>query len=109
MYTAKKPVFKPAFAVSSDVAVVQNKLQVFNGPTQLTPITDYTISVINNRVHITFVGAARFEDGIKFSARYAEDRVWLNPGTGTVTDGLGLAGSTTLSAEFVKSFPHILT
>ena len=109
VYTAKKPVFKPAFAVSSDVAVVQNKLQVFNGPTQLTPITDYTISVINNRVHITFVGAARFEDGIKFSARYAEDRVWLNPGTGTVTDGLGLAGSTTLSAEFVKSFPHILT
>jgi hypothetical protein len=59
-------------------------------------------------VAITFVDAARFADGLKFTARYVEDQIWLNAGTGTVTDGSGLAGSYTVAAEFVKSNPHIL-
>jgi len=109
VYTAKKPMFSPNFDVSRDMDMVRNTLRVFNGPTLLTLDSDYTLSLTDSRVTIGFVDAARFEDGIRFSARYVEDRVWLNPGADTVTDGSGLEGSTNPAAEFVKSFPHILT
>jgi hypothetical protein len=112
VFTKKDPVFVPAFTVSSDIGVVRNLLEVRNGYTKLTIDVDYTISITNyngySKVAITFVNAGAFTDGIRIDAKYVEDRIWLNSGINTVSDGTGLAGSEMLSALLVKQNPHNL-
>lgn len=112
-FTASKPVFVPSFAVSSDIDLVNHSLQVRNSVTLMTVDVDYTISVTNysnySKVSIVFVRASKFADGIKFSATYVEDKIWLNPGNGTAADGTGFVASQQSAALFVKQNPHNLS
>jgi len=58
-------------------------------------------------VSITFVNAEKFANGIKFSAVYTEDLIWLNRGkNGKPTDGFGLDASNTEPARFIKQNPQ---
>lgn len=112
-FTAKKPVFKPAFTITatSEETVALN-LEVYLGATLMKLNKDYTFTLEpaagGSKIAITFVDAARYVDGLKFSASYNEDSIWLNPGTGTITDGTGFEGAATVPASFVKAFLHNL-
>jgi len=113
VFTARNPVFVPTFAVSNNIELVKNSLQVRNSVTLLTVDVDYTISISNSnnttKVSIVFARASDFADGIRFTATYVEDKVWLNPGTGTPTDGSGFIASQHPAALFVKQNPHNLS
>lgn len=112
-YTADQPYFVTAFTVSSDSALTNNLLAIYNGYTRLTANVDYTVTVqsapLGYKANISFVDADRFVDGIRFRAVYTEDQIWLNRGSTTVTDGTGFAGGTRSSIEFIKQFPHNLS
>jgi hypothetical protein len=112
VYTADKPIFETGFSVNSNYEMTKNLLRVYNGITLLELGKDYTFEInataLGYRAAITFVNAADFLDGIRFSAEYLSDRIWLNQGATSVTDGTGLAGSSRPAAEFIKQFPHNL-
>lgn len=112
-FTAARPVFVPSFAVSSNIDLVKKLLEVRNSVTLLTVDVDYTISITNysgySKVSITFVRANEFADGIRFSAKYVEDKIWLNSGVGSVSDGTGFLNSQQSAALFVKQNPHNLS
>lgn len=112
-FNAKKPVFKPAFIVSTtNEEVVALNLEVYLGVNLLELDKDYTFTLEpapgGSRLAVTFTNASRYANGLKFSANYSEDSIWLNLGVGTVTDGTGLDGASTIPASFVKAFPHNL-
>ena len=112
-YTAKKPIFAPTFVISTtDLETAKLNLEVSLSVNVLEYGKDYTVTLVpapgGSRLRITFVNASRFADGLKFSLKYNEENIWLNPGSGAVTDGTGLEGANTVAATFVKSFPHNL-
>lgn len=112
-FTAKKPVFISSFVVSTtNEDTAKNNLDVFLTVNQLEYGRDYTLTLQTvsggSKLHIAFTNTGRFTDGLKFTIKYNEDMIWLNPGTDTATDGTGLAGAITVPASFVKSYPHNL-
>ena len=108
-FTQKNPVLVTRFTVSRDITVVKNKLEIYNGATKLRVDVDYTVNINDNSTaSVTFTNAADIKNGVRFTAKYTEDLIWLNPGEGTATDGTGLEGSNTLPARFVKHYIHNL-
>ena len=106
-FSKQNQIFKPIFTVNPDIEQTKMKLTVYNGATILEYGTDYTLNIDqNNKVSITFTRANQLVDGVKFTATYLEDLIWLNPGADTITDGSGLAGSNTTAAKFVKGYAH---
>jgi len=108
-FSQKNPVFTTRFVVSRDIEVVRNKLEVYNGVTRLNLDIDYSIQINDNSTaSIEFTNASAIKNGVRFTAKYPEDLIWLNHGENTITDGHGLEGSTTLPANFVKRYIHDL-
>jgi hypothetical protein len=108
-FNQKNPVFTTRFMVSRDIEIVRNKLEVYNGVTKLNLDVDYSIQInANSTASIEFTNASGIKNGIRFTAKYPEDLIWLNSGETTVTDGSGLEGSTKLPANFVKQYIHDL-
>ena len=109
IFTAESPVFKPFFKVNSNLLYTSTRLSIFNSATKLTYGIDYTLEISSfGGVFITFTQAALIKDGVKFDASYTKEISWLNIGNGTPTDGAGLNGSTTASANFMKRYTHDL-
>ncbi|MEI6882487.1 MAG: hypothetical protein WCK82_14305, partial [Bacteroidota bacterium] len=108
-FNQDKPAFTTRFVVSRDIGVVRNKLEVYNGATKLNLDIDYSVRINDNSTaSIEFTNAGAIKNGVRFTAKYPEDLIWLNPGETTVTDGSGLEGSNTLPANFVKRYIHNL-
>jgi hypothetical protein len=108
-FNRDKPIFTTRFAVSQDINIVKNKLEVYNGVTKLNLNVDYRLQINgNSTASIEFTNASAIKNGVRFTAKYPEDLIWLNPGEDTVTDGSGLEGSTMLPANFVKRYIHNL-
>lgn len=111
-FSKKQPILKPTFTVkTTDPDVAKDHIEVYRGINQLNS-DEYALTLIptvgGSKVEISLANAANFPDGWKLIVKYIEDKIWLNAGVGSVTNGTGLAGANTMPATFIKQFPHNL-
>jgi len=106
--------YTPSFTVLNNQDFVTRALTLFISENQLTYGKDYIITLTPKpnttqaTANVVFTDSAkqRYVEGLIIRAVYTEHTIWLNPGINSVTDGTGLDGSTTDTAEFIKGFSY---